>query len=63
MKGIKVIVQASNKHLLALQLRRLATEVEEGNAHMNMADGDGLRMMRQLRDDEKTFYLDAREMP
>jgi len=62
-QAVKVIVQADNRHILALQLRRLAIELEEGHDNMNVADGDGLRMMRGLREDEKTFFLDVRDMP
>lgn len=62
-KAVKVIVQASTRLLLAQQLRKLAAEVEEGYDNMNVADRDGVRMMRALREDEKTFFLDVRDMP
>lgn len=54
-RGLKILVTAKTRFALSMQLRRLAMEVEYGNNHLNVADGEGTRMMRPL--------ADVREMP
>lgn len=61
--GRKILIVGASEKDLAVLLRHLALEIEEGNDYMNADDTTlGTRIMRPLREDEKDFYLSAKEL-
>ena len=62
--GRKILIVGASERDIAVLLRHLALEIEEGNDYMNAVDVMfGTRIMRPLREDEKDFYLSAEELP
>lgn len=61
--GRKILVRAGSVRDLAVLLRNLALEIEEGHEYMNASSMYGLRIMRPLTEKEKDFYLSAKDLP
>jgi hypothetical protein len=59
MEGRKIMVAGETKAAMVAQLRMLAEDIEAGHVNINVATGDGLRMMRSLNEGERAFYLDV----
>lgn len=63
MDGRKIMVAGKTKSAVVEQLRKLVEDVEQGVPFRNMADADGIRMMRTLNERERKFYLEEGELP
>lgn len=61
--GRKILIVGASEHDIAVLLRHLALEIEEGNNYMNASDMYGLRLMRPLKEGENDFYLSAGDLP